>query len=486
MNRREFLRSAALAAGVGTMSGCATRVVGACEGSCGVPMRNFRCAPLKRIRVGVVGTGARGLGAVYRLPKVPGVEITAICDIRQTSVDNALAALAEIGAPRPKVFVGSAEAYKALCDSPDVDVVYNCTSWNAHVPVSVYAMKAGKHTLIEVPSAMFVDECWEIVETAEKSKVHCMQLENCCYGEEELLALNLCRLGMLGELIHGEGGYIHDRRWQIFNDEQWERWRNHWNEKHAGNYYSTHGLGPIALDMGINRGDRFDYLVSVDSHQAGYEAFAKATLKADDSLRNERFAMADMNVTTIRTAKGRTILLQHDVTSPRPYSRLNLIAGTKGVFRSYPRLDVFVEGRDEWPTEGGRHVFDDKRSAEIRQGFRHPLWKTVGELAEKVGGHGGKDYLMDLRWAYCLQLGLPMDTDVYDLASWCAISELTERSARNRSQAMDVPDFTRGAWKNPEPCNLMEATVDLAKLDFSNIKVERAAGQLQTAPRIGS
>ncbi len=274
---------------------------------------------------------------------------------------------------------------------------------------------------------------------------------------------------MLGELLHGEGGYIHDRRWQIFNDAQWERWRNHWNEKHAGNYYSTHGLGPIALDMGINRGDRFDYLVSVDSHQAGYEAFARATLKADDPLRSERFAMADMNVTTIRTARGRTIMLQHDVSSPRPYSRLNLIAGTKGVLRGYPRLEVFLEDKDAWPTSGEGHAFTDEMTARVKDAFRHPLYRQVGEIAKKVGGHGGMDFLMDLRWAYCLQQGLPLDTDVYDLASWCAVGELTERSARNRAQTMDIPDFTRGAWKTPCNSNLMDASFDMTKLGFKDV-----------------
>ena len=428
------------------------------------------------IRVGIVGVGARGIGAVNRLMLVPGVTITAVCDIRPEYAEKGAKAVFDKTGKRPLVFSGSDVEYKRLCDSPSVDVVYNCTSWNAHVPVAVYAMKAGKHALIEVPSAMFVDECWELVETAEKCRVHCMQLENCCYGEEELLALNLCKLGMLGELIHGEGGYIHDRRWQIFNDEQWERWRNHWNEKHAGNYYSTHGLGPIALDMGINRGDRFDYLVSVDSHQAGYEAFAKATLKADNPLRSERFAMADMNVTTIRTAKGRTIMLQHDVTSPRQYSRLNLIAGTKGVFRGYPRLDIFLEKKDEWPTSGDGHKFTDEMTERIKKELRHPLYRQVGEIAKRVGGHGGMDFLMDLRWAYCLQQGLPLDTDVYDLAAWCAVSELTERSARNRSQAMDIPDFTRGVWKTPCNSNLMDAALDLSKLDFKG--VGKAQGQL--------
>ena len=475
-NRREFLKGVVISAGAGIAAGCAY-AKGTCGGAEGAPMRNFRCAPMKNgIRVGVVGCGARGFAAVERLMLVPGVTITAVCDIRPEFAEKGAKAVFDKTGVRPLVFSGSDVAYMRLCDSPKVDVVYNATSWNAHVPVSVYAMKAGKHTFIEVPSAMYLDECWELVETAEKAKVHCMQLENCCYGEEELLALNLCKLGMLGELLHGEGGYIHDRRWQIFNDAQWERWRNHWNEKHAGNYYSTHGLGPIALDMGINRGDRFDYLVSVDSHQAGYEAFARATLKADNPLRSERFAMADMNVTTIRTAKGRTIMLQHDVTSPRPYSRLNLIAGTKGVFRGYPRLDISLEAEFPRTVDECHHAFDDKKTAEIRQRYMHPLYKQVGEIAKKVGGHGGMDFLMDLRWAYCLQQGLPLDTDVYDLAAWCAVSELTERSARNRSQTMDIPDFTRGVWKTPCNSNLMDAEIDLSKLDFR--KVGRADGQM--------
>jgi len=473
-NRREFLKGVALSAGAGLAAGCVC-AKGTCGG--GAPMRNFACAPMKGgVRVGVVGVGSRGFAAVGRLMLVPGVMVTAVCDIRPEYAEKAAKAVCDKTGVRPLVFSGTAEAYRGLCDSPKVDVVYNCTSWNAHAPIAVAAMKAGKHAMIEVPSAMFVDECWELVETAEECRVHCMQLENCCYGEEELLALNLCKLGMLGDLVHGEGGYIHDRRYVIFNDCQWDRWRNRWNEKHAGNYYLTHGLGPIALDMGINRGDRFDYLVSVDSYQAGYEAFAAATLAKDNPLRNERFAMADMNVTTIRTAKGRTIMLQHDVSSPRPYSRLNLIAGTKGFLRSFPQLDVYLEGKDQWPTDSWGHKVEAAETARIRQEFAHPLVRQVGEIAKKVGGHGGMDYLMDLRWAYCLQRGLPMDMDVYDLASWCSVSELTERSARNRSQAMDIPDFTRGAWKTPVRCNLMDATVDMSSMNFDSVGA--AAGQL--------
>ncbi len=476
--RREFLTGLALAGAAATSAGCVASG-SAGSGACGgAPMRNFAVAPMKKIRVGLVGCGARGKGALNRLPKVPGVEVTAVCDVREEYLANGVSIVEKVsGGRKPRAFGTATDAWKGLCDWDGVDVVYNTTPWHLHAPIAVYAMKAGKHVFIEVPSAMFIDECWELVETAEKTKRHCMQLENCCYGEYELLALNLCTLGLLGELNHGEGAYIHDRRWQIFNDSQWEAWRRRWNIEHAGNQYQTHGLGPIALDMGINRGDRFDYLVSVDGQQRGYEAFAAATVPEGDPRRAMRFAMADMNVTTIRTAKGRTIMLQHDVTSPRPYSRLNLIAGTKGVFRSYPRLDIFLE-KEPPAKKSLHHKFDDAETERIRKEFMHPLYKTAGEIAKKGGGHGGYDYLMDLRWAYSLLNGLPLDTDVYDLAAWCAVSELSERSARNRSKTMDFPDFTRGVWRKECRCNLMGANIDLNKLPFDPAKLTAAAGQM--------
>ncbi|MBQ3290420.1 MAG: Gfo/Idh/MocA family oxidoreductase [Kiritimatiellae bacterium] len=458
-SRREFLASVS-AAGVSAVSAAKCSEHDMCGGA---PMRNFAVAPLKCIRVGIVGCGSRGNGAARRLPKVPGVEVAAVCDVRKWFLDKAVADVEKESGRKPRAFGTAEDAWKGLCDWDGIDVVYNATPWHLHAPIAAYAMKAGKHVFIEVPSAMFIDECWELVETAEKTKRHCMQLENCCYGETELLALNLCALGMLGELLHGEGAYIHDRRWQIFNDSQWEAWRRRWNVEHSGNQYSTHGLGPIAFDMGINRGDRFDYLVSVDGVQRGYEAYAAATLPEGDPRRAIRFAMADMNVTTIRTAKGRTIVLQHDVTSPRPYSRVNLVAGTKGVFRAWPKLDIFLEAKPPTKYVDG-HAFNDAETARIRKEYMHPLYKAAGEMAKKVGGHGGMDFLMDLRWAYCLMNGLPLDADVYDLAAWCATSELSERSARNRSKAFDFPDFTRGAWKEERRCNLMDADVNLGKL----------------------
>ena len=447
--RRNFLLDAGSVGVVAAVAGCAGESMKLTCGS-GAPMQGFVAPKLGQVRVGVVGLGVRGGAAAERLCLIPGVEVTALCEVREECLAKAVKAVSDKTGRKPKAFLGE-EVWKALCESAEVDVVYNCTPWHLHVPVALQAMRSGKHALIEVPAAMYVDECWELVETAEKCRVHCLQLENCCYGEEELLFLNLCRKGLLGELIHGEGGYLHDRRWQIFNDSQWNRWRNRWNQEHRGNQYSTHGLGPVCTYMDINRGDRLDYLVSVDSHQAGYEAFAAGTLSAHDPQRKLRFQMADMNVTTIRTVRGRTILLEHDVTSPRPYSRLNLIAGTRGVARAYPRLEICLE--ETFPTTSAGHAFDEKKTAEIREKYRHPLWRQYGERAAKQGGHGGMDFLMDLRWAQCLQNGFPLDTDVYDLAAWCSVNELSERSARNRSRALDIPDFTRGGWKTAKPNN---------------------------------
>ena len=452
-SRREFIAGAACASLLA--GGC--RSMGAFGGAApdGAPMRNFAVAPMSRIRVGVVGVGYRGIGAVRRLLKVPGIELTAICDTRKEFLDRAVAEAKTLSGRTPRAFGPGDEAYKALCDWDEVDVVYNTTSWEWHAPISLYAMRAGKHTFIEVPAAMRIDECWELVKTAEQTKRHCMQLENCCYGEYELLALNLCKLGLLGELLHGEGGYIHDRRWAIHFSEQWQHWRRRWNETHAGNQYPTHGLGPICLDMGINRGDKMDYIVSMDGNSRGYVSYAAEVLPQGDALRANRYDMADMNLSLIRTVNGRTIMLQHDVTSPRPYSRLNLIAGTKGVFRSYPRLGISIEG--EAPRDPIRHAFDDKETERLREKYMHPLYKKSGELSRKMGGHGGMDFLMDLRWATSLLHGQPLDMDVYDMASWCAVCELSERSARDRSRPVDFPDFTDGAWKKPCECNLMNA-----------------------------
>jgi hypothetical protein len=451
--RRDFLNTAWMGAAALAAGGCVTKWCGAPGGV----MATFADKPIRDLRVGVVGLG-RGQAGVTGFTLVPGSRISAICDIDAGKCASTLKYLADKKAPAPKVYGDrGADDWKRLCEDPDVDLVYNATPWELHVPIALYAMKCGKHVAIEVPGAFTVDECWELVETSEKTRRHCMQLENCCYGESEMLAFNLVHKGLLGEISHGEGAYIHDLRDANYRG-YWNYWRLRHNAVHGGNQYPTHGLGPICLDMDVNRGDRLDYLVSVDSRQAGFEELGRTF--SDPWRRDMKVKMADMNTSVIKTALGRTIMVQHDVGTARPYSRINLIQGTRGVLQDYPLRIAIEESLGK-----GVHEFDDRKTEEIRRKYMHPLWKTAGEVAKKIGGHGGMDFLMVLRLSYCLQMGLPLDMNVYDLASWSCLCELTEKSADNRGRSIDIPDFTRGGWKTTAPLGLVD--VDLKKIGFT-------------------
>ena len=458
-NRRDFIKGTAWMGAVAALSGCAK--------SCGTgTMSGFAVAPIKKVRVGVVGLGMRGPGAVHRLAAIPGVEVAALCDLFQDRVDAQQKWLKKSGKPEARSYSGE-EGYKALCES-ELDLVYIATPWALHTPIALYAMEHGKHTAIEVPSAMYLDECWALVETAERTGRHCMQLENCCYGEIEMLTLNLARQGKLGELVHGEGAYIHDLRSLNYLDPAkggyQGYWRLKWNAKHFGNPYPTHGLLPIMQAMNVNRGDRFDYLTCVSTNQIGMDAYAKVTFGEDSKEAKLHPKCGDMSTTVMRTVNGRTIMVQHDVTSARPYSRINLLSGTMGCLNDYP----FRIALAKKPGDSAHGWMNKEETNKLREEFKHPLWKVAGELAQKMGGHGGMDFLMDLRLCYCLQNGLPLDMDVYDLASSCAVCELSERSALNRGNSVDVPDFTRGAWKTAKPLGI--ESVDLGKLGIMDVK----------------
>ena len=431
-------------------------------------MQGFRCPPMKRIRVGIVGLGSRGAGPVWRLPCIPGVEVTAICDIVPEKIAAQQKRLTDRGYPKAREYCGP-EAYKALCESDDVDIVYQATPWALHTPIALYAMEHGKHALTEVPAAMTLDECWAQVETAERTRRHCMMLENCCYGETELLALNLCRKGVLGDLVHGEAGYVHNLSSHALRKEgDVEWWRLDWNAVHKGNQYPTHGLGPVCQYMGINRGDQFDYLVSLESRQARYAMVANA--KRTGRYLGKDIAMGDVNMTLIRTKAGRSVLLAHDVSSARPYTRLNTIVGTRGILTDYPYRVAF----EKEPGDRSTHDFLDSAAAErVRKENMHPIWAAAGELGRKIGGHGGMDFVMDLRWCYCLLNGLPLDMDVYDLAAWCSMCELTERSVRSRSNSVDCVDFTRGAWRTTPPLGI--GTIDMSAFRFKGIGIQKDA-----------
>lgn len=461
-NRREFLVNAGFVA-VAAMAGrCAadTKVTG------GGAMSGFAAPKLPKVRVGVVGIGGRGSYAVHRLSTVPGIEITALCDFVEEKAVKEQKWMKEKGFPEPKVFTGP-EGYKRLCESGLCDLVHNNTDWSGHVPVSVYAMKSGLHACVEVPGCRTIDECWQLVETSEATRRHCIQLENCCYGENEMLMIHLAKSGVLGEILHGEGGYIHDGRWIVRgSDGKSMPWRLKEKQRHTGMGYPTHGLGPVALAMDINRGDRFDYLVSTGSKGWGYQHFAQRRYGKDSFLGKVALEYNDMNTTLIRTVGGRTVMLQQYGAGPHPYSRMNKLLGTDGVIATYPlriglEKSLGAEAKDWMPKED---------LEKFRSEHRHPLWKQAGDIARASGGHGGMDFLMDLRWAYCLQNGLPVDMDVYDLTSWSCIVQLSEESVRNRSKTMDIPDFTRGAWAKNKPVGDMAIDVNKMKLDMEKVK----------------
>lgn len=467
-SRREFIRNTMLV-GAGCLTAGKLRADAPAKTQAGgAPMLGFACKPLETVRVGVVGLGSRGMGMINRVSKLPGVVVTAVCDIQDAKIRGAKGSLAKQKRPEPKVYKGP-EAYKALCESGDVDVVYNTTPWHLHVPVALAAMNGGKHVLTEVTSAMTVEDCWQMVETAEKCRVHCMQLENCIYGEFEMFTFNLVRQGILGEVMHAEGAYNHDGR-HMANDlfPAYQYWRYDWYRDHAGNPYPTHGLVPLCLTMDVNRGDRFDYIVSLDSKNASFAYFMDHNLKKGNPRKGQTLKVGDVNTSLIRTVNGKSILLQHTVSTPRPYSRIQTVQGTCGIVSQWPwtiRGDNRVE---DWRIavtgmgkKGSNEWLDEKAVEDLRQKYKHPLWKTIGEIAKKSGGHGGMDYIQDARWSYCLRMGLPLDTSVYDLATTGCLCELTERSAGNRSQAMDVPDFMRGAWKTAPKMGLID--IDLAK-----------------------
>lgn len=452
MDRRGFLRAAAWAGGLAgalTLPGCAA--FSGFEERKGKSMVGFRAAPLEKVRVGLIGVGHRGSGAVARLAGVPGVEIKAICDLYEDRVAKQVKVLADKGKPAPTPYAGSRDEWRKLCESKEIDLVYICSPWLWHTPMAVYAMQCGKHAVTEVPAAMTIEQCWQLVDTSEQTRRHCMILENCCYGFNEMLALNLTRKGVLGDLVHGEAAYIHDLRKSKLNEEKENgyqgQWRLEWSKQHTGNPYPTHGLGPICQYMDINRGDRFEYLTSVSSGQFGLGLLAAEKYGKNSRQAKTPYKLGDMNTTVIRTYRGRTIMVQHDTTSPRPYSRLNLISGTKGILADYPLRVALEPKTHEW--------MGDKELEELKAKYVHPLWDKNGESAKKVGGHGGMDFLMDLRLCHCLQNGLPLDISVYDAALWSSIVELSERSADRNGASVAIPDFTRGGWKTADPLGIV-------------------------------
>jgi hypothetical protein len=401
----------------------------------GATMMDVPFGARERVRLGIIGVGGRGSSLVRDLLAVENVEVKAICDLVPEKVARAQKAVTDAGQPQPAGFSKGEWDFKSLTQL-DLDIVYVATPWNWHVRMAVSAMKNGKHAAVEVPACTTLDECWELVNTSESTRQHCVILENCCYGSTEMMVQAMVGDGVFGQLTHGEAAYLHDLRSILTANEGEGLWRRFPHMLRNGNFYPTLGLGPVALYFDIHRGDRFDYMVSVSSREASLSEYVKTKFPETDPKRSEKYVCGDMNTSVIKTLKGRTILLQHNVVCPRPYSRLNSISGTKGAFADYPAR-VFVDGQKEEAWQ----ALDS-----FREKYEHPLWKETGEMARKTGGHGGMDYVMNYRLMDCLKRGLAPDMNVYDAAAWSAPTPLSEASVTAHGGPQEFPDFTRGGW----------------------------------------
>ena len=415
-DRRSFVKTAA-AAGTAWALGQACLAADALD---------VRARPMDQVRIGLVGIGSRGSWLLRLLLDLEGVAIKAVCDIIPDRVAKAQDNVAAAKQPRPTGYSRGETDFRRLCETEELDLVINATRpWKWHVPISVAAMTAGKHAATEVPAAETIEECWQLVETAQERQKYCVMLENCCYFREVMLVHSMLRKGLFGELRHCEAGYQHygGRARPATPGRPREA------KVRTANSYPTHPIGPVAQWMDINRGNRFDYLVS---------------MSADGTGSNRS---ADINTSLIRTVQGQTITLYFDTKLPRPYDLIYRVQGTRGICMATSDK-IYIEGRSPKPDTW------EPMDAYYKE-FEHPLWKGLGEKAARRGGHGGGDWLEMHRWIKALRTGPPPDMDVYDAATWSCITELSEKSVATRSSPMDFPDFTRGRWKTTPPIGII-------------------------------
>jgi predicted dehydrogenase len=429
--RRKFVQAAAVSAVSANIAQHTHAEAASAQGTMiGVPFSK------RDPRIAVIGTGGRGTSLLGNVLAADG-QVVAVCDIVKSKAENAASMVVAAGREKPKLYTDGPHDFENMLGNSDIDLVLVATPWNWHAEQAIFAMKHGKDVAIEVPGVTSIEDCWQIVRTSEETRRHCMMLENCCYGYNETLILRMTHAGLFGDLLYGEGAYLHDLRAILFSDNGEGLWRRAEHTERNGNLYPSHGLGPVANYMGIQRGDRFDYLVSMSSLERSLDVYRKEHLQPGDPRLSERYVTGDMNTSLIRTANGLTITVKHTVSTPHPYDRINMIAGTKGIFQDYPpRIYFDNQNKDEsWG------------SIDAWKQYAHPLWQREGEIAQKLGGHGGMDYIMLYRLLQCVREGLPPDMDVYDAAAWSAVAPLSVASVSRGSEAMKFPDFTGGKWQ---------------------------------------
>ncbi len=402
--------------------------------------------PKDVIKVGFVGIGNMGSVHLKQLVDIEGAEVVAVCDIRPGKAEWARKYIVSKGGAEPAVYTKGDMDFVRMCEEQDLDLVYNAAPWRWHTPICLAAMKNGKHAASEVNIALTIEDCWKLVDASEKYQKHCIMQENCCYDREEMVALNMIQKGIFGEMLHGECGYLHDLRGLNLSPNGYQgMWRLYQYVSRDGNLYPTHGIGPMAWCMNINRGDTFDYMVSVSSQSRGLNLYAQKHYPNSKWV-NQKYAKGDVNTCVIKTKKGKSIICKHDCSTPRPYSRDFLVQGTKGIMRKYPEKKIHIEGRSK------AHSWEELKNY-VKE-YDHPIWKDVQEKIAaglQTRGHGGMDYLEDNRLIQALRKGIAPDIDVYDSVLWSSIIPISGMSTASNGKSIKFPDFTRGAWKKPRP-----------------------------------
>ena len=456
-NRRRFLKTTAISAAALT---AASRLSASSPPkSKGKYMGNFSAPKLETVRVAFIGLGARGSGHLKSISKLDGVDVVAVSDLYEDNVKINSKIAKELGKGERHrniaQYWGSDDKWKLMLNEIRPDAVFISTNLNNHEPMAIYSMQNGAHAFVEVPIAVSLNDMWKIVNTSEETQKHCMMMENVNYGRDELMYLNMCRKGVIGELLHAEAAYIHELRFQMNQENRGTgSWRTHHYANGKGNLYPTHGLGPVAQYMNLGRkDDTFESIISYSSPARGRKLYAEKNYSEDHKWNQLDYQNGDMNTSIIKTNKGKTVMVQWDETSPRPYTRHNLVQGTKGTLAGFPTR-VALEGGLEGVVKDHHSWIKGDGLIQLYEKYDHPLYKRLNQKT-KNSGHGGMDGIMRYRIIECLRNGLPLDQNVYEGCYWSAVTPLSGQSISDGGMPQKFPDFTRGKWEQTNPLEII-------------------------------
>ena len=460
-NRRKFIKTTTISAAAltvaSTLASCSDNNIESI--SKGKYMGGFSAPKLDTVRIAFIGLGARGSGHLRSLASLEGVEVVAISDLYEDSCTRSSKVASEIGKGERHnniaQYWGEENKWELMLEEIKPDAVFISTNWNNHAPMAIKSMESGAHAFVEVPIAVSLQEMWEIVDTSEKTQKHCMMMENVNYGRDELMYLNMCRNGVIGELLHAEAAYIHELRFQMSQEERGTgSWRTHHYANGKGNLYPTHGLGPVAQYMNLGRtDDSFKSIVSYSSPAKGRDLYAQKNYSVEHKWNKLNYLNGDINTSIIKTNVGRTVMVQWDETSPRPYTRHNLIQGTKGTLAGFPTR-IALEGGFEGASKDHHSWIQGDQLELLYEKYDHPLYIRLNQET-KNSGHGGMDGIMRYRIIECLRNGLPLDQNVYEGCFWSAVTPLSGKSISEEGAPQKFPDFTRGNWKNTKQLDVI-------------------------------